>query len=199
MLRTRKTVITASTVVALATAGAGCTTAVTVSKPNAAPRASSSAPAPSPSHTSNPTTGPVGTTFKITDPEAGPNDDQTAVYTIQAVKVLDPAAPDNSFDAAPSGHRLVGIEFIIKGVSGSEQDDIDGAVVTGGNNQTYQAGFTGLAAGTNFNSGDFTTSPGSTADGWVSFQVPNGVTVQNIQWTPDGGVNGGTVTWTGGS
>ncbi len=51
MLRTRKTVISASTVVALATAAAGCTTAATVNTPSSAPPtpppASSSAPTPS--------------------------------------------------------------------------------------------------------------------------------------------------------
>ena len=189
MLRARKTVITAFTVVGLAAAGAGCTVATTVSKPNAAPPASSSAPVPSPSHTSSPTTGPVGTTFKITDTLAG-SGGQTGVYTVQATQVLDPASPDNSFDAAPRGQHLVGVEFTIKGVSGATVTDAVGndAVVQGSNGQDYTGNGGGLAAGTDFDNDQFTVSPGTSITGWESFALPDGVTVQSVQWTPDSGM-----------
>lgn len=108
----------------------------------------------------------------------------------------DPAAPVNSFETAPSGDHLVGVEFQIKRVSGSEQDDANNdAVVTGNDQQTYQSGFEGLAAGTNFSSGNFNTSPGSSSIGWVSFEVKDGVTIQPVQWTAGSGF-GSPVTWT---
>ena len=119
------------------------------------------------------------------------------MYTVTALGVLDPAAPDNSFDSAPSGRHLVGVEFQVKGISGNEQDDAGSdAAVTGSDQQTYQAGFEGRAAGTNFNSGDFNTSPGTSTSAGSSFEVKDGVTVTAVQWTPNGGINGGPVTWT---
>ena len=191
-----KKIIPAAVTAAAVGLVAGCTTVVrepAAPTKNSAP-AGSAPSSPSPASSS----GPIGTsTFQITDPNAGPSGDQTAVYTVTALKILDPAAPDNSFDSAPSGHHLVGVEFQIKGISENEQDDADSdAAVTGNDQQTYQAGFEGLAAGTNFNSGDFNTSPGTSTVGWVSFEVKDGVTVTAVQWTPNGGINGGPATWT---
>lgn len=114
-----------------------------------------------------------------------------------AVKILDPAAPDNSFDAAPSGKQLVGVEFVIKGVSGSEQDDADhNTAVQGTNGQIYSSNVGGIAAGTDFNNGQYNTSPGSSETGWVNFEVPDGVNITNVQWSPDSGMGGSTATWT---
>jgi len=194
---TKKTVLSAVTAAIAVGAMAGCTTVIREPAPAPAQSASSAAPTPGSSSASG-TRGPIGTTtFQITDPNAGPNGDQKAVYSVTALKILDPADPDNSFDSAPAGSHLVGVEFQVKGVSGSEQDDANiDTSVTGNDQQSYQAGIEGLAAGTNFNGGDFNTSPGSSSIGWVSFEVKNGVTVTSIQWTPNGGVSGSPVTWT---
>ena len=64
----------------------------------------------------------------------------------------------------------------------------------GSNGQNYTPNFGGIAAGTNFNSGQFNTAAGTSVTGFVSFQVPDGVTVANIQWSPPAG--GSTATWT---
>jgi hypothetical protein len=176
-------------------AACGGTSATKVPPDNAPTNPPASVPA-SPSKTASPTSGPVGTTFKISD-DISTSNGSTAVYTVQALKVADPASPDNSFDAAPGGSHLVGVEFVIKGISGSVQDDANSnAVVTGRNSQTYQSGFEGLADGTDFDSGSFNTSPGSTSVGWVSFEVKDGVAVQSVEWNPAGGVGGSPVTWT---
>jgi hypothetical protein len=124
--------------------------------------------------------------------------DDNMVYTVKLVKVLAPASPDSSFDAAPGGHYLVGTEFAITGVSGNGTDDANSdATIQGDNSQTYQSGFDTLAAGTNFNSGDFTVAPGQTQVGWVSYEVPDGVKTATVQWTVGAGFGGGTpATWT---
>ena len=50
---------------------------------------------------------------------------------------------------------------------GDDQDDANNdASAVGNNSQTYQSGFECLAAGTNFNNGQFNTSPGSVSVGW---------------------------------
>jgi hypothetical protein len=177
-------------------AAAGCTT-TTATKTAPPPAANGQPSTPAPSKSANSTTGPVGTTYKVTDTAAGSSGNQTASYTVQATQVIDPAAPANSFDAAPSGQHLVGVEFVIHGVSGNETDDANNnAVMQGSNGQDYMANFSAIAAGTNFNSGSFNTSPGTSVTGWVNFQVPDGVTVANVQWSPGASTGGTTVTWT---
>jgi hypothetical protein len=69
----------------------------------------------------------------------------------------------------------------------------------GNDQQTYQPGFEGLAAGTNFSGGQFNTSPGSSSIGWVAFEVKNGVTATSIQWSPSSGMSGiAPATWDSG-
>jgi hypothetical protein len=176
---------------------AACSTTTATKAPS--DNAPTNPPTTQPAPTTPSTTGPVGTTFQITDSEAGPAGNRTAVYTVQAAQVLDPAAGANSFDAAPQGQHLVGVEYVIKGVSGAtvnDSADNDGTV-QGSNGQIYQANFTALAAGTDFASNGFTVSPGTSETGWEGFQLPDGVSVKAIMWTPDqGNSTTGLVTWT---
>ena len=81
---------------------------------------------------------------------------------------------------------------------GDDQDDANNnASATGNDQQTYQPGFEGLAAGTNFNGGQFNTSPGSDSIGWVTFEVKDGVHVASVQWSPGSGLaDTAPATWT---
>ena len=144
---------------------------------------------------SNSTTGPVGTTFIVTDTN---QNGATVKYSVTLDKLKQHAAPDNSFDAASAGDHLAGAEFTIKGISGTDSDDANNdAAAIGTDQQTYQTGLGGLAAGTNFNGGNFSTSPGSVSIGWVSFEVKNGVHVASVQWNPDSDMSGeAPATWT---
>jgi len=153
--------------------------------------------APATSSTSPPHTGPLGTTMTVTDSLAGPNGDQTAKYKVTVERILQDATPDNSFDAAPSGQHLVGVEIKLQGVSGTVSDSSDNDVAAiGSNDQTYDTGIGGVAAGTDFNEGQFNLSPGTTLVGWETFDVPNGVTIAKVQWTPSSGMGDQPVTWT---
>jgi hypothetical protein len=161
-----------------------------------AANAATSAPSrPSPSQTQSNTTSPLGTTFTVTDTN---ENGATVKYSVTLDKVIQNAQPDNSFDTAPAGDHLAAAEFTIKGLAGDDQDDSNGdAAAIGNDNQTYQPGFEGLAAGTNFNGGDFNTSPSSLSIGWVAFEVKDGVTVTSIQWNPEAGMSGtAPATWT---
>jgi hypothetical protein len=163
--------------------------------PAAANAATSAPSSPKPSQTENNTTGPVGTTFTVTDTN---DNGATVKYSVTLNKLIQQAQPDNSFDSAPAGDHLAAAEFTIKGLVGDDQDDANSnAAAIGDDNQTYQPGFEGLAAGTNFNGGDFNTSPGSVSIGWVAFEVKDGITVSSVQWAPDGGMSSTTpATWT---
>ncbi len=180
--------IVPAAVCVLTLAACGITTSVShTSSPAAAKSATAQAAAPSPSPTSN-TTGSVGDTATFTDSTDGWS------YSATLVKVVDPAEPDNSFDAADAGKRLVGAEFKLTGISGNAQDDANNdAVVQGSDGQLYQPTFNGLAAGTNFDSGSFSLRSGVTEIGWVAFEVPDGVKVTDVQWNPS--LSGGAVTW----
>jgi len=157
--------------------------------------ATSGPSSPSPRQTSNSTTGPVGTTFAVTDTN---NNGATVKYSVTLDKVIQHAQPDNSFDSAPAGAHLAAAEFTIKGLVGDDQDDANNdAAAVGINSQTYQTGLEALAAGTNFDGGQFNTSPGSVSIGWVSFEIKDGVKVSSVQWNPDSDMSGSApATWT---
>ena len=132
--------------------------------------AASQAAAPS-SSASQPggTVGKLGDTATFTDSADGWS------YSATLIKVLDPAQPDNSFDAADSGKRLIGTEFKLTGISGSAQDDANtDAAIQGSDSQVYPPVFNGLAAGTNFNNGAFSLTQGSTEVGWVTLSCRPG-------------------------
>jgi hypothetical protein len=151
----------------------------------------SQAAAASPSASTN---GPVGTTYTVTTTD---DNDNKVTYDVTLTKVVSPATPADEFNTAPSGEHLVGAEFTIKGVSGTASDDANNdATVHGNNSQVYQPAFDTLAAGTNFNSGDFNVSPGASEIGWLSFEVPNSVSVTSVQWQPSAGFDNDTATWT---
>jgi hypothetical protein len=141
------------------------------------------------------TNGPVGTTFTVTETN---NSGATVKYSVTLDRVIQHARPDNGFDTAPAGDHLAAAEFTIKGISGTDQDDANNdAAAIGNDQQTYQPGFEGLAAGTNFSNGQFNTSPGSNSIGWVAFEVKNGVKATSVQWSPSSGLSGNApATWT---
>jgi hypothetical protein len=122
-------------------------------------------------------------------------------YSVTLDKLIPHAQPDNSFDTAPAGDHLAGAEFTIKGIAGDEQDDANNdAAAVGNDNQTYQVGFEGLAAGTSFNGGQFNTSPGSVSIGWVTFEVKDGVHLSSVQWDPESDMSGeAPAVWTVGA
>ncbi len=158
----------------------------------AAAPATTAAPAPS---TPAPLTGPVGTTFTVTSTNDTTN--ATTEHSVIAAKVLDPAYGADEFNTPDAGSRFVGVEFTISGVTGYSSDDANSdAVVIGSDGQTYQPDFDSISAGTNFNSGDLSVSPGQTVHGWVTFQLPDGMKPASVQWQADMFGSNPPATWT---
>jgi hypothetical protein len=154
-----------------------------------APMTGSTAGAKSSASSSATTTASVGHGFKISD---GSSDE----YEVYLTKVIDPARGSDSFNTPDKGNRFVGAVFSIKGVIGASSDDSNvDATLIGSNGQTYTADFDTIAGYTNFNSGTFNVSPGAVSIGAVTFQVPKGVKVNEVQWNADGGFGGATATW----
>lgn len=166
----------------------------TINKTGSAPTSAAparTAPAAAPATTPS-NTDPVGTAYTVsgTGDNAGPMS-----HTVTLIKFLPNAQPDNSFDAAPAGSRMVGAEFKITGVTGISTDDANSnAVVSGSNQEEYQPAFSGLAAGTNFNYGTFNVTVGQTQVGRVAFQIPTTVSTVTVRWAPE--LSGASATWT---
>ncbi|HXL95117.1 MAG TPA: hypothetical protein VN969_39825 [Streptosporangiaceae bacterium] len=167
---------------------AGCGSIVKTSTPThaAAATTASSTAAPSPA---NNLTGPVGTSYAVTDQ----SDDQISVAL---TRVIDPAQGADQFDTVQGGDRFVGAVFTIKGINGTFSDDANNdATLIGSNGQTYTADFDSIAGYTNFNDGEYSVSTGEISAGAVTFQVPVGVTVSKIEWSANGGLGGAPGEW----
>jgi hypothetical protein len=85
--------------------------------------------------------------------------------------------------------------FTITALKGSPQDEDanNDAVIVGSNGQSYTADFSDIAGYTNFDNGAIQVAQGDTETGSVTFQVPDGVKVAKVQWTP--GAFGSAVQW----
>lgn len=196
------TVKTAAGIAAIAAAGAvslaACGTTVTKAPAaktpagNAAPAATTAAPSPSPTP-AKPLTGGIGTTFEVTGPN-GPSG-ATTVYDVKLVAVEQQAALGQYESLTNGSDHITAAEFTITGKTGQASDDADAvAVAVGSNGQDYQPSFDQITAGTNFDSGQFNVSPGTTVTGWVPFEIAPGATLASIQWSA--GFDGPVATWT---
>lgn len=171
-------------IVLLVVAGCGSprVTKNTAPPPAASQTATFPSTAASPSSSSSEMSGPLGTKFTITTTDDSGNN---VSYDVSAVRVLDPAHGTDQFSTPDSVKRFVGVKFTITGVVGYSNDDsnID-ASIQGSDGQVYTADFNAISAGTNFNGGNFSVNAGSTQTGWVTFQLPHGVSVTSVQWQP---------------
>jgi len=152
----------------------------------------SSAPAGTPAP-AEPSSGPVGTAFKVTGFD---HSDNAATYEVTLLAVSQSAAPASSFDAASPGHRLAYAEIKVTALTGHAQDDANlDATAHGSNQQVYQPSFDRVAAGTNFSDGDFDLNPGQSVIGYVSYELPSSAKITSVAW--DANLQGtGIVTWT---
>jgi hypothetical protein len=188
----------------LVAAAAACGTTAPKSAPSSPPSSSqpsSSQPSssqPSSSPSSNPSlTGPAGTTYEITGPN-GPNG-ETTTYQVTMTHVLQQAQLGAGGSLTHSGYHVAGVQFTVTGKSGQTSDNANrAATAIGSNGQTYTSEFDEITAGTNFNNGDINISPGQSLNGWVSFELPAGVSIASVQWHPGTGGEA-VVTWTVGS
>ncbi len=134
----------------------------------------------------------IGSSFDVQD---GIGD----TYQVTLVKVVDPAQGAGPFTSPDSGTRFVGAVFRITAVSGSPKGDDanNDAALVGSNGHTYTCDFADIAGYANFNDGVIQVAQGGTTTGAVSFQVPDGVQVKDVQWSSANGF-GAVVQWAAG-
>jgi len=120
-------------------------------------------------------------------------------YRVTLDKIIDPAQGADEFTTPDAGKRFVGAVFTIKAISGSPQDEDanSDAVLVGSDGQSYTADFSSISGYTNFSNGQIQVAQGESSTGSVTFQVPTGVKVAKVQWTP-GGILGSAVQWNAG-
>jgi hypothetical protein len=169
----------------LATLAAGCST-TTVTK-EAAPTQSPPTASPSPSPTAS-EGGKVGETFTVTT-----SDDQK--YDVTLLGVDQPAQPQSEYASVKAGHHLAAAQFRVTAITHTEENANNNATVTGSNEQAYTSSFEAVTAGTNFANGQILLQPGSSLVGWVSFELPDGVRVAKVQWTPSAGLATRNAEW----
>ena len=61
------------------------------------------------------------------------------------------------------------------------------ATATGSDQQAYTSSLASVAEGTNFANGQIRLQPGGSLVGWVTFELPDGVRITKVQWTPASG------------
>ena len=151
--------------------------------PPTSPTDTTSVPSPSPTDS---LTGPLGTTFTVTSDD-GTTYDVTLGKVTQHVKLGQFDTLDNDQDHAAAA------EFSITGRSGSSRDDafLDASAI--GSDQTEYQPSPITENLPQFSYGEFHVAPGRTVKGWVTFELPPGVTVDQVQWVSAGG---DAVTWT---
>jgi hypothetical protein len=103
--------------------------------------------------------------------------------SVTLVKITDPAQGASSYTTPDNGKRFVGVQFKITGTSGTFSSDVNiDASLIGSDSQTYTADFSDIAGCTNFNSGTYSVTAGTTSVGCAVFQVPTSIKVAHIQW-----------------
>jgi Domain of unknown function (DUF4352) len=109
----------------------------------------------------------------------------SSTVSIQLQQVMDPATSDNEFESAPTGDRLVGVKVLITNPgSATLSDDANNDFsVIGSDGQTYTPSFESLSGCTNFDDGEYSLGPNASAVGCVTFDVPTGVAVSQVQFS----------------
>jgi hypothetical protein len=174
-------VVASIAISALSSHGSG----VTTSPPgNSAAGADTASPAAT--HSAAPAG--IGSYFDVQDSSGN-------TYRVTLVKIIDPAQGADQFSTPDNGKHFVGAVFMIRALKGSPQneDANNNAVIVGGNGQSYTADFDNIAGYTNFDNGTIHVAQGDTQTGSVTFQVPHGVKVTKVQWSP--GAFGSAVQW----
>lgn len=116
-------------------------------------------------------------------------------YAVTLLGVDQQASPASEFDAAQPGHHLAAAEFRVTATTSVDENANTNATVTGSDEQAYTPTVASVAEGTNFADGEVRLQPGGSLVGWVTFELPNGVQVTKVQWTPASGFSYQAAEW----
>jgi hypothetical protein len=184
----RKTMIVAAVALAaLALAGCGTSTVTPTAQKTTAPAQSSSGASASPSPTQH-QQAHVGDQFTVTL-------ENGTKYEVMLQRVDQQASPANEFEAAQPGHHLAAAQLRVSATTSVDENANNNATATGSDEQAYTSSIASVAEGTNFANGQIRLQPGSSLVGWVTFELPDGVRITKVQWTPASGFSAQAAEW----
>lgn len=137
-----------------------------------------------------------------TPPQASQVGDKVTVehggmkYDVTLVSVAQPARPESEYAPPPTGHHFAAAEFRVTATTAVDENSNNNAAAIGANDQVYTPSFYGVAEGTNFADGAVRLQPGTSLVGWVAFEVPDGVRIARMRWTPGAGMGTKSAEWT---
>jgi hypothetical protein len=140
------------------------------------------------SSTTSSTTAHVGSTVSVGGSKG---------LSVTLVQVIDPATGADQYTTADAGKRFVAVDVkIVNNGTAAFSDDANSDVtLIGSDNQSYTADFSNVSECTNFNSGQYTLSPGESSTGCVVFQVPDAVNSAKVQFQTQSGLSQSTGEW----
>jgi len=132
----------------------------------------------------------IGSTLSFEDSTGNP-------YSVRLIKTIDPARGADQYTRPIPGTRFVAAVFTITdtGTHKISDDANSNASVTGSNDESFLSEPDSLADCTNFNGGTYQLAPHQSQTGCVAFQIPNGVTMSTVEWSPGGRYIPGFQAW----
>ena len=116
-------------------------------------------------------------------------------YQMTLLRVDQQASPANEFEAAEPGHHLAAAQFRVTATTSVDENANNNATATGSDEQAYTSSLASVAEGTNFANGQIRLQPGGSLVGWVTFELPDGVRITKVQWTPASGFSAQAAEW----
>ena len=115
---------------------------------------------------------------------------------VTVVKVVDKPKGADEFSTPDKGNRFYAVQFKIKDTGGKAYSDSpsNGAKVVDSKGQSYDADFNDTKAGPGF-PGTVNIASGSSGLGFITFQVPAGAKITQIQFGLDSGMADQTGQW----
>jgi hypothetical protein len=116
-------------------------------------------------------------------------------YEVTLLRVDQQAPPSSEFMGAQPGHHLTAAQFRVRAITPVDENANNNATATGADEQAYTSSLTSGAEGTNFADGAIRLQPGDSLVGWVTFELPDGVRITKVQWTPASGFSARAAQW----
>jgi hypothetical protein len=115
---------------------------------------------------------------------------------VTVVKIVDNPAGADDYTTPDAGKRFVAVQFRIKDTGGKAYSDApsNGAKLVDSQGQSYDADVSDTKAGTSFPA-TVNLAPGATGLGFITFQVPTGAKITQIQFGLDSGMADQTGQW----
>ncbi|MFF9277366.1 DUF4352 domain-containing protein [Streptomyces griseosporeus] len=132
----------------------------------------------------------MGDTLDLTGIENG------EALAVTLVKVVDPARAADEYSSPEAGKKFVAAQFRLRNTGTRVYSDSpsNGARVIDAQGQQFSSSVEDTQAGPSF-PGSITLTPGDSALGYITFEIPLSSTAVKVQFAMDSGFSGNTGQW----